>query len=112
MKKFLIANISALICVVGLYACEKDKGDYPSFAALATIRMQSNSTNSYYFELDDDELSYVGDKSLIGSFEPKEGDRFLIYFNKLDQKLDGYEYNFNLYSLYSVPLGDTIITND
>lgn len=50
---------------------------------------------------------YPGDKSRIGSYKAEEDQRVVIYFNLLNNKVEGYDYNMALYYIQDIYSGGT-----
>ncbi|MDR0745420.1 MAG: NigD-like protein [Mediterranea sp.] len=92
MKKFktsFLIVILTLIPVPFLQSCLDDNDDY--YLAIATFRIAED--NNSYFTLDDGEKMYPQQTS----FEKLEdGQRVYIYFDILNEKIDGYKYHIKV----------------
>lgn len=88
---FLLVTMAAAIFT----SCNDSDGDYPRLSAFASVKPLEN--NDFYVVLDDGKTVYPGDKSRIGSYKAEEDQRVVIYFNLLNNKVEGYDYNMALY---------------
>ena len=86
-------------------SCNDSDGDYPRLSAFASVKPLEN--NDFYFVLDDGKTIYPGDKSRIGSYKAEEGQRVVVYFNLLNNKVEGYDYNMALYYIQDIYSGET-----
>ena len=86
-------------------SCNDSDGDYPRLSAFASVKPLEN--NDFYVVLDDGKTVYPGDKSRIGSYKAEEGQRVVIYFNLLNNKVEGYDYNMALYYIQDIYSGGT-----
>lgn len=86
-------------------SCNDSDGDYPRLSAFASVKPLEN--NDFYVVLDDGKTVYPGDKSRIGSYKAEEDQRVVIYFNLLNNKVEGYDYNMALYYIQDIYLGGT-----
>ena len=97
---FLLVTMAAAIFT----SCDDSDGDYPRLSAFASVKPLEN--NDFYVVLDDGKTVYPGDKSRIGSYKAEEGQR-VIYFNLLNNKVEGYDYNMALYYIQDIYSGGT-----
>lgn len=112
MKKIAFLFCAAL-AAVALPSCNNNDGDYPSYAYFVTVHpIQLAGSSDYYFTLDDQKTAYPSDKSRIGAYTAKEGQRAVIYFNTLSEKREGYDYNIALYELQDIYTGSARIITD
>ncbi len=81
-------------------SCNDSDGDYPRLSAFASVKPLEN--NDFYVVLDDGKTVYPGDKSRIGSYKAEEDQRVVIYFNLLNNKVEGYDYNMALYYIQDI----------
>ena len=86
-------------------SCNDSDGDYPRLSAFASVKPLEN--NDFYVVLDDGKTIYPGDKSRIGSYKAEEGQRVVVYFNLLNNKAEGYDYNMALYYIPDIYSGET-----
>ena len=98
---FLLVTMAAAIFT----SCNDSDGDYPRLSAFATVKPLEN--NDFFVVLDDGKTVYPGDKSRIGSYKAEEGQRVIIYFNLLNNKVEGCDYNMALYYIQDIYLGGT-----
>ena len=82
---FLLVTMAAAIFT----SCNDSDGDYPRLSAFASVKPLEN--NDFYVVLDDGKTVYPGDKSRIGSYKAEEDQRVVIYFNLLNNKVEGYD---------------------
>ncbi len=94
MKKIGLLLLAA-VAAAGLSSCNDTKVDQPGNMSFVTVR--TLSTSDYYFVTDTDKRVYPGDKSRVGSYVAKDGQRALITFNVLENPAPGYDYNVALY---------------
>lgn len=95
MKKFLTAFALFLLLFVTmplLQSCQDDSDDNDlSSLTIGTVRIIEGK--DYYFSLDDNSKMYPSDTVRISNYTLIEGQRAFVYFNLLDEKIDGYDYN-------------------
>jgi len=98
MKKF---KTSFLLLTLTLFlapfvqSCLDDNEDY--YLAIATFR--TTESNDSYFVLDHGEKMYP-QRTTFSKME--DGQRVYIYFEKLDEKVDGYEYNIEVKAIEKI----------
>lgn len=108
MKKFglfLCATLALLLQT----SCQKEF-DGPDKACVVTVRTMSVGSD-YYFEADTGRTIYPSDKSRIGTYEAKEGQRAVITFKTL-APISGYDINAQLYTIGDLFTGDARIVSD
>lgn len=95
MKKFRKAfAVLPLLCMVVplLQSCLDDwDDDDRSSLTIGTVRIIDGK--DYYFALDEGTRMYPSDTTQINNYALVEGQRAFVYFNLLDEKADGYDYN-------------------
>lgn len=95
MKKFKITlNVFLLLFITMplLQSCLDDWDDSErSSLTVGTVRIIEGK--DYYFSLDDGSKMYPGDTVYVNNYTLVEGQRAFVYFNLLDEKIDGYDYN-------------------
>lgn len=69
---------------------DDDNNDYNSLA-ITTIKVKAGQ--DYYFALDDGKKMLPGDTTSIHNYLVKDGQRAFVYFNLLEEKKEGYDYN-------------------
>lgn len=99
MKKIGLLLLAA-VAAAGLSSCNDTKVDQPGNMSFVTVR--TLSTSDYYFVTDTDKRVYPGDKSRVGSYVAKDGQRALITFNVLENPAPGYDYNVALYGIANI----------
>lgn len=95
MKKFKITLNAFLLLFITmplLQSCLDDWDDSErSSLTVGTVRIIEGK--DYYFSLDDGSKMYPGDTVYVNNYTLVEGQRAFVYFNLLDEKIDGYDYN-------------------
>lgn len=96
MKKLrttFIAFILLFTAMPMLQSCLDNDWDnqYPSLFAIGTIKVIEG--NDYYFTLDEGSKLYPGDTTALYNYAVVDGQRAFVYFDELDEKKEGYEYN-------------------
>lgn len=105
MKKIKFLLIFALFAATALTSCDNSDGDYPRYTPLITT-VHPLGNGDFYFQRDNGETLYPGDKSRIGAYDAKEGQRAIIWFNLMD-KIEGYTYQIALYGIENIYTGST-----
>ena len=95
MKKLrttLAAFLLLLIAMPVLQSCLDDwNDDERSSLTIGTVRIIDGK--DYYFALDEGSRMFPGDTAQVNNYTLVEGQRAFVYFNLLDEKVDGYDYN-------------------
>ena len=95
MKKLrttLSAFLLLLIAMPVLQSCLDDwDDDERSSLTIGTVRIIDGK--DYYFALDEGTRMFPGDTAQVNNYTLVEGQRAFVYFNLLDEKVDGYDYN-------------------
>lgn len=109
MKKFgfilLLAGFAAM-----LSSCNDDKGDYPGYSLITSIHTLDDG--DFYFQRDNGETLYPGDKSRMPYFKPDaEQKRAIVWFNLLDEPKQGYDYNIALYGVDYIYAGTSKVVD-
>lgn len=95
MKKLgmtFIALVLLFITTLLLQSCMNDWDDEErSSLTIGTVRIIEGK--DYYFALDEGTKMYPGDTTFVNNYALTEGQRTFIYFDLLDEKVNGYEYN-------------------
>lgn len=89
-----------------MQSCLNDKWEnkYPSLFAIGTIKVIEG--NNYYFNLDEGSKLYPGDTTALHNYAVANGQRAFIYFDKLSEKKEGYEYNAQIKHIENIPTKD------
>lgn len=110
MKKFGLLLIAAM-AVIAFTSCNDDSdGDYPRYTPLITTvhtigGEDGERSTEYYFQRDNGETLYPGDKSRVPGYKGKERQRAIVWFNLLSQKVEDYDYNIALYAVDEIFTG-------
>ena len=96
MKKLNIsfmALVLLLLSMPALQSCLDNDWDnkYPSLFAIGTVKVIEG--NDYYFALDEGSKLYPGDTAALHNYAIVDGQRAFVYFDELNEKIEGYEYN-------------------
>ncbi len=100
MKRLKLFLLVALTGTMFLQSCSKfDSSDSASLVALVTVR--ETMDGSFYGVTDENERIFVGDDSNIPTYEPKDGQRSLMYFSPIEGApvMDGFDFNAKIYSM-------------
>ncbi|ADV43784.1 hypothetical protein Bache_1802 [Bacteroides helcogenes P 36-108] len=89
----LITSILLLLNTFMLQSCLDNDWDnqYPSLFATGTLKLIKG--NDYYFALDEGSRLYPGDTTALHNYTIIDGQRAFVYFDKLNENKEGYEYN-------------------
>lgn len=99
-RQRLSAILMAIVCCIPmLQSCLDEENDY-SQLTIGTVRMISG--NDYYFALDEGSKMYPSDTTNIHGYQIVPGQRAFIYFNLLDEKINGYDYNAIVYRIENI----------
>lgn len=96
MKKLKTTFVTFLLLLTTmpmLQSCLDDdwNGSTASSLAIGTVRIVDGK--DYYFALDEGTKMFPGDTTRVNNYALVEGQRAFVYFNLLDEKVDGYDYN-------------------
>ena len=96
MKKLKTTFVTFLLLLTTmpmLQSCLDDdwNGSAASSLAIGTVRIVDGK--DYYFALDEGTKMFPGDTTRVNNYALVEGQRAFVYFNLLDEKVDGYDYN-------------------
>lgn len=92
LRTIFTAFLLLLIATPVLQSCLDDwDDDKRSSLTIGTVRIIDGK--EYYFALDEGTKMYPGDTTQIDNYALKEGQRAFVYFNLLEEKADGYDYN-------------------
>lgn len=105
MKKLSFIAVTMMLALVpALQSCLDDDGPSYSDLAIATIRQIEGK--EYYFSLDDGKKMYPGDITAVQHYPFVDGKRAFVSFNRLEEKVPGYDYNIQVERI------DSILTKD
>jgi hypothetical protein len=108
MKKFktsFLFLILTLISVPFFQSCLDDNDNY--YLAIATFR--TTESNDHYFTLNDGEKMHPQQTS-FGKLE--NGQRVYVYFDILDEKIDGYKYNIDVKGIEKILTKELFVMNE
>lgn len=102
IKKYMTRLLASVLCIgsLGLHSCLDDTENDYSRLTIGTIEVIEK--NDYYFALDDGTTMYPGDTTNIHNYTPVTGQRAIIYFDLLDEKVPGYDYNALVYRIEDI----------
>lgn len=99
MKKLKLVLLAVIIVLTPtLYSCMNDDDKYSLI--IATIKV--NEGKDYYFLMDDGNKVLPGDTTAIHNYKVIDGQRVFVYFNELDEKVSGYDYNIKVVSIQNI----------
>ncbi len=110
MKKIGLFLIAAT-AVLAFTSCNDDTdGDYPRYTPLITTvhtlgGEEGEGSADYWFERDNGEKLYPGDKTRVPNYKGKERQRAIIWFNLLREQMPDYDYNIALYAVDEIFTG-------
>lgn len=95
MRKQRLTFIAFMILLLStpvLQSCldDWDNNDDTLFT-IGTVKVLEGK--DYYFALDEGSKLYPSDTSYVHNYAVLDGQRAFVYFNKLEEKIDGYDYN-------------------
>jgi hypothetical protein len=91
MKRLKFAILILCLALVPFLQSCLDNDSNVSSLAIATIKVIEGQ--NYYFAIDGGEKMLPGDTTNIRNYKVKDGQRAFVYFNLLDDKVQGYDYN-------------------
>lgn len=104
MKKFRMTLITLLLTLVTmplLQSCLDDWDDSERpLLAIGTVRIIDG--NDYYFALDEGTKMFPGDTAYVNNYALIEGQRAFVNFYLMDEKIDGYDYNAQIYHIENI----------
>lgn len=105
--KKLITLLLLFTVTIGFTSCLDDDDNYS--AVIGTYRIMED--DHFYFEIENNgkiETMYPGDTRKIINRELPDGQRVIIYYNLLDEKEPGYDYNAEIYGIEKILTKDII----
>lgn len=106
IKSFGIASLFTLLTLPFLQSCLDDDDKKYSQLTIGTIEVIEGQ--DYYFSLDAGGKMYPGDTTQINNYPLKSGQRTFIYFDLLDEKVPGYDYNAIIYRIENILTKDIL----
>ena len=110
MRKFKFILVIALLSSLFLQSCNS-KVDNPSMYALVTVK-ENFMANTWFGLTDNGEKIYPGDVSRISGYKAEDGQRAMISFTPLDEKVQGYEYNAIIYDITNITTKSIVVLSD
>lgn len=113
MKKFkFIAFIFVIMTTLPiLQSCLDDDSSSDSLV-ISTINQVSPDSKDFYFTLDDGKTMFPSDVQGVANNEYEDGQRAFVVFNKLDQTVEGYDYNVQVKRIKEITTKDIITLNE
>ncbi|NDV66228.1 NigD-like protein [Bacteroides sp. 224] len=90
MNKLKLLLLLTIIITPVLYSCQTSDDDKYSLA-IATINVIDG--NDYYFLTDKGNKILPGDTTALHNYKVIPGQRVYVYFDEMDEKVPGYDYN-------------------
>ncbi|WP_077154765.1 NigD1/NigD2 family lipoprotein [Bacteroides bouchesdurhonensis] len=108
--KFIVFIFAVVTAIPFLQSCQDDDDTPTNLLAIGTINtIQDNK--DLYFTLDDGKTMFPSNPQEMGAKEYEDGQRAFIIFNKLDEPVNGYDYNIQVKRIQEI-LTKEIITID
>lgn len=107
MKKTLLS----LLFLVAFCSCQDNDGDYAEYMDFVTVETDATAAG-YHFRMDDGRSLYPGDRTRIGAYDAVQGQRALLYFNLLDERVEGFDYNAAIYAIRDIYTGAVRMVSD
>ncbi len=102
--KILFTAFLMLALAMGVTSClDDDENNWQPIAA--TFRVVDDSDNDYYFEIENEgkiEKMYPGYRSNSKRPDLPDGQRVIVFFELLEEKVSGYEYNIKIYGINEI----------
>ncbi len=93
--KYMLWGLCLLATTPFFTSCLDDKEDLTygisSEMQLSTVRLLDN--DKLYFEFDDGNTLYPNDGSVLRNYDAQDGQRVFVYYNLLEEKVEGYTYH-------------------
>ena len=109
MRKIKLLLSLAFIATFALQSCNNTTVDQPNMYALVTVH---ESTAGFYGKTDNGEKINAGSTTRIPSYKPKDGQRSIMYFTPLEEKIDGYLYNADVYQMVDILTKKPVLLTD
>lgn len=107
MKSLKIAAwMVAILILPFLQSCMDDDDNESYLWTLATVKVIDGK--DYYFAMDNGEKIYPADTTNLYKYKITEGQRAYVFFNELEEKKSGYDYNAIIYNVVDVLTKDII----
>lgn len=112
MKKTVFILLATLIAAGSLPSCNDSDGDYPDFSRIATVH--TLGAGDYYFEQDDGQTLYPGDRSRVAAYKPEDRRRAIVWFDRIpgNEASESYTYNIALYAVRDIYTGTSEVVTD
>lgn len=107
MKKTLLSLL--LLCTLG--ACNDNDGDYAEYMDFVTVETDATAAG-YHFRMDDGKSLHPGDITRVGAYDAVQGQRALLYFSLLPERIEGFDYNAAIYAIHDIYTGTTRLVDD
>ena len=96
MKKIALLLVS-MVTLSMFASCDNVEGDYAAYSSFVTVR--TSTATPFFFEMDNGKTAFPGDMSRKPGYEAKDGQRAMIWFNFLEQPVQGFDYNVAIYQI-------------
>lgn len=114
MKKIGLFLIAAM-AVFAFTSCNDDDGGEPLRTLITTVHTiggeEGETGTDYYFQRNNGEKLYPGDKTRIPNYKGKERQRAIIWFKLLEERVPDYDYNIALYAVDEIFTGKAQVVN-
>lgn len=98
LQLFLLATLAAALPL--LQSCNDSASEGADSATLVTIDNPLEIAYGYYFRADNGKTYYPSQLSeSLANYNPKDGQRAVIYYSQIDERRQGYDYSIKLYAV-------------
>lgn len=110
MKKFtFMAFIFAIIATMPLLqSCLNDDDGPSELLVISTINQVATDSKEFFFTLDDGKTMFPNNAQSWSNQELENGQRAFVIFNKLEEPINGYDYNIEVKDINKVLTKDII----
>ncbi|WP_294631126.1 NigD-like protein [uncultured Bacteroides sp.] len=114
MKKLkFIAFIFAVMTAMPIFqSCLDDDNSPSDLLVISTINTTSADSKEFYFTLDDGKKMYPGNAQSWSNADFADGQRAFVLFNKLEEPINGYDYNIQVKQIKEVLTKDIVIMDE
>ena len=109
MKRFLVILTFAALSF-GMQSCNESREN--KFIPVSFVTVQTlGDAKHYFFELDGGKTIYPSDISRVANYEAKSGQRAVLAYELLEEKLPGYDFNAIIYQIADIYTGSAKIVS-
>ncbi len=110
MKKLrLITLIMMLPLLPVLHSCLDDNDEEERYFSVNTVKVPDETNNKdFYFLQDDGTKMFPGNAQYLHNYEAKEGQRAFVIYTKLDEPVQGYDSNIEVWNIVDILTKDIV----